>query len=187
MKRIFIAVKTEPGETLLRIHSSLRSLLASERITWTDPANIHITLAFLGETEDVLIKVVSIMLKQKCTGFGDFSFSLKGTGIFKNYRDPKVIWIGIEHSEELVKLYNEINGGLNDAGFKTEVRPFRPHITLGRIKSIKNPEAMRSALEKYKDAFIQEIQVKEVILYESILKPTGPEYRVIGKFILKQT
>ena len=95
MKRIFIAVKTEPGETLLRIHSSLKSVLGAERITWTDPANIHLTLAFLGETEDELIRAVSIMLKQKCTGFVDFSFSLKGTGIFKTYQDPRVIWIGI--------------------------------------------------------------------------------------------
>jgi len=184
MKRIFIAVKTEPEETLLRIHSSLRSVLGAERITWTDPANIHLTLAFLGETEDVMIKVVSIMLKQKCTGFGDFSFSLKGTGIFKNYLDPRVIWIGIGQSEKLVELNNEINIGLKDAGFKLEVRPFKPHITLGRIKSVKNPEALRSALEKYKDTFIQEIQVKEVILYESILKPTGPVYKPEGKFSL---
>lgn len=185
MKRIFIAIKTEPGETLLRIHSSLKSVLGAERITWTDPANIHLTLAFLGETEEELIRAVSVMLKQKCTGFVDFSFSLKGTGIFKNYRDPRVIWIGIEHCEKLVKLNNEINIGLNDAGFKLEVRPFKPHITLGRIKSIKNPAALRSALEKYQDTFIQEVPVTEVILFESILKPSGPEYRPEGKFSLK--
>jgi RNA 2',3'-cyclic 3'-phosphodiesterase len=184
MKRIFIAIKTEPDETFLRIHSSLKSVLGAERITWTDQRNIHLTLAFLGETENELIKVVSDMLKQKCTGFGDFSFSLIGTGIFKNYHDPRVIWIGIEHCEKLVNLNNEINIGLKDAGFMLEVRPFRPHITLGRIKSIKDPEVLRSALEKYKDAFIQEIQVKEVILYESILKPTGPVYKPEGKFSL---
>jgi len=184
MKRIFVAVKTDPGETFLRIHSSLRSVLGAERINWTDPANIHLTMAFLGDTEDELIIAVSKMLKQKCSGFGDFSFILKGTGVFRNYREPKVIWIGIGHNEKLVKLNSEIKAGLKDAGFILEDRPFKPHITLGRIKSIKDSDALRSALEKYKDTFIQEVQVKEVVLYESILKPIGPEYRPVGKFSL---
>jgi 2'-5' RNA ligase len=184
MKRIFIAVRVEPRETLIRIYSSLRSVLGAERINWTDPSNIHLTLVFLGDTEDESIEVASIMLKQKCTGFGDFSFSLKGMGVFRNYRDPRVIWIGIEDNEILVNLNGMILTGLRDAGFKTEERPFSPHITLGRIKSVRNTEALRSALEKYQDTFIQEVHVKEVILFESALKSTGPVYKPIGKFNL---
>ncbi|RQW91012.1 MAG: RNA 2',3'-cyclic phosphodiesterase [Geobacter sp.] len=184
MERIFIALKVKPGESLLRIHSSLIAVLGGERINWTYPSNIHLTLAFLGNTEDDLIKIVSIMLKQKCTGFGEFSFTLKETGVFKNYHDPRVIWIGIENNETLMKLYDEINTGLKDAGFKTENRPFRPHITLGRIKSIRNTDILRSSLEKYQNAFIQEVLVREVILFESILNTSGPEYRPEGRFIL---
>ena len=185
MKRIFIAIKIEPGQTLRRIHSTLKSVLGSERINWIDPANMHLTMAFLGDTEEELIKVVSIMLKQECTGFGNFIFKLKGAGVFKNYRDPRVIWIGIENNEKLMKLNEEINIGLKDSGFRLEDRPFNPHITLGRIKSIRNQVAFQSALEKYKDTLIQEIQVEEVILFESILKPTGPVYKITGKFSLK--
>jgi RNA 2',3'-cyclic 3'-phosphodiesterase len=185
MKRIFIALKVDPGESLRRLHASLKAVTAGERINWTDPSNIHLTLAFLGDTEDDLINVVALMLKEKCTGFGEFSFKLKGTGVFKNYRDPRVIWIGIEHNEMLMKLNDEINIGLKDAGFKTENRPFRPHITLGRIKSIRNSDILKSSLEKYQDTFIQEVPVREVILYESILKPTGPVYKITGKFSLK--
>jgi len=185
MKRIFIAMKVNPGESLLRIQSSLKAVLGGERINWTDPSNIHLTLAFLGDTEEDLIKVVSIMLKQKCTGFGEFSFILKGSGVFKNYSDPRVIWIGIENNEKLMKLNDEIKTGLKDAGFRLEDRPFRPHITLGRIKSIRNTDFLRSSLEKHEDAFIQEVPVREVILFESILKPSGPEYRPEGKFSLQ--
>ncbi len=184
MKRIFIALKVNPGETLLRIQSSLKAVLGEERINWTDPLNIHLTLSFLGDTDDDRIKTLSIMLKQKCTGFGEFSLILKGSGVFKNYRDPRVIWIGIENNEKLMNLNADINLGLKDAGFSPEDRPFRPHITLGRIKSIRNTDILRSSLEKYKDAFIQEVPVKEVILFESILKPSGPEYRPAGRFIL---
>jgi RNA 2',3'-cyclic 3'-phosphodiesterase len=184
MKRIFIAIKVDPGQSLMRIHSSLRSQLGSEKINWTDPANIHLTLAFLGDTADDLISVAGIILKQKCTGFGDFKFNLNGAGVFKNYRDPRVIWIGIDTNEKLTQLNDRILSGLKDAGFKLEDRQFRPHITLGRIKSLKNPDALRSALEEYQNSQIQEVHVKEVILYESILKPTGPVYKSIGRFSL---
>ena len=184
MKRIFIAIKIEPENNLQRIHSSLKSLLGSEKINWVDPANIHLTLAFLGDTEEDRIKVAAIMLKQKCTGFGEFDFNLSGTGVFKDYWDPRVILIGIENSEKLVKLHNEIKTGLEDTGFKTGDRPFRPHITIGRIKFLRDPGALRAAVEKYKDSEIQKVSVKEVILFESILKPTGPVYKPAGIFKL---
>lgn len=184
MKRIFIAVKVDPGQTLIRIHASLKSVLGGEKINWTDPANMHLTLSFLGDTEEELIKVVSIMLKQKCTGFGDFSFSLTGTGIFKNYLDPRVIWAGIEFNEKLSQLNEKVMTGLKDAGFSLDDRPFKPHLTLGRIKSVNHPDILKSALEKYKDVKIQEVDVKEVILFESILKPTGPVYIPLVRFKL---
>ena len=184
MQRVFIGLKVNPGDLLMRISGSLRALLGNEKITWVDPANIHLTLAFLGNTEEELIKAVSIMLKKTCTGFGDFKFNLTGTGIFRNFNDPKVIWIGIEPDEKLLHLNNLIMTVLKDAGFRLEERPFRPHLTLGRIKFIKDVNALKSALEKYYDIPIQQVHVEEVILYESILKPTGPIYKPIGIFKL---
>jgi 2'-5' RNA ligase len=74
--------------------------------------------------------------------------------------------------------------GLKDAGFKLEDRPYRPHLTLGRIKSLKDTNTLKTALEKYKDKPIQQVNVEEVILYESILKPTGPIYKPEGKYSL---
>ena len=184
MKRIFIAIKIDPGETLLRIHYSLRSLLGGERIKWVDTTNIHLTLAFLGDTEEDRITVASILLKQECSGFGEFRFNLSGTGVFRNFSDPKILWIGINESEKLIRLNDEIKRGLDDTGFKTEDRAFSPHITIGRIKFIKDPGALREALEPYKNTFIQEVVAAEVILFESILKPSGPEYRAVGRFRL---
>ncbi len=182
MKRIFIAIKIEPENTFLRIYSSLKAVLGNEKINWVDPSNIHLTLAFLGDTEEDRIKVAAIMLKQQCNGFGEFDFNLSGAGVFKDFRDPRVIWIGIGNSEKLVELHEVIKTGLDDTGFKTEDRPFRPHITIGRIKSLRDPGALRSAVEKYKDSGIQKVNVQEVILYESILKPAGPVYKPIGIF-----
>jgi RNA 2',3'-cyclic 3'-phosphodiesterase len=184
VKRVFIAIKIEPEQTLLRIQASLKSALGGERINWTDTTNIHITIAFLGDTEEEMLKLLSIMVSQKCSEFGKFRLRLKGTGVFKNLRDPRVIWAGIESNERLVKLFEIISTGLKETGFKIEDRSFKPHITLGRIKSLSNPDNLVSAIEKYKEVVIQEVPVNEVIIYESILKPTGPVYKVIGRFSL---
>jgi 2'-5' RNA ligase len=184
MKRIFFALEIEPGSTLVRMIESLRSVLGNEKIKWVDTANIHLTMAFLGETEDERIKIADIAVRQKCRDFGQFSFELAGTGVFKNFRDPRVIWAGIKECEELVKLNDLIMTGLKEAGFKLEERPFKPHITIGRIKFINNPRILESALEKYRDTDFQKVNISEVILFESILKPAGPVYKSLGRIRL---
>jgi 2'-5' RNA ligase len=184
MKRVFIAVKVHAEGDLLRMISSLKASLGTENIKWVDTSNIHLTLAFLGDTEEKRIKILSGMLNEKCTGFNDFEFLLAGTGVFKNYRDPRIIWIGIESAERLLALNTVIAEGLKFAGFKTEEREFKPHLTIGRIKTIKDAENLKTVLERYKDRQIQTVNVGEVILYESILMQTGPLYKPLGKYPL---
>jgi 2'-5' RNA ligase len=184
MKRIFIAVKVDPGGELLRIISSLKALLAAENIKWVDPANIHITLAFLGDTEEKRIKTIAQMLEGECARFHEFEFLLAGTGVFKNYWDPRILWAGIQSAERLIQLNNIIAEGLKLNGFEIEDRQFRPHLTLGRIKSLKGTENLKTVLERYRDNQFQIVHVNEVILFESILKQTGPIYKSLGNFRL---
>jgi 2'-5' RNA ligase len=184
MKRIFIAIKVNPESELLRMYSSLKAALGAENIKWVDPANIHLTLAFLGDTEEKRVRVLSSMLKERCAGFGEFDFNLTGTGVFKNLRDPRVLWAGIQSAERLIQLNNIIAEGLKLDGFKIEERQFKPHLTLGRIKSVKNIENLKTMLERYKDNQFQVVHVNEVILFESILVQTGPIYKSLGKHLL---
>jgi 2'-5' RNA ligase len=184
MKRIFIAVKTDAGADLLKMIASLKDLLGKESIKWVDPANIHLTLAFLGDTEEKRIRILSSLLKDKCSGFGEFDFTLAGTGVFKNFRDPRVIWAGIRSSERLSDLNSEISAGLKETGFNIEERSFKPHLTLGRIRSLKDPDNLKSTLERYRETEFQTIQVREVFLFESILMQKGPTYIQLGRFVL---
>lgn len=183
MKRTFIAIKTEPESGLLEMISSIKVLLGKENIKWVDPANLHLTLSFLGDTEEKRIKLLSEMLTEKCTGFGEFEFVLTGTGVFKSFSDPRVIWTGIKATEKLALLNNSIIAGLKESGFPVEERPFKPHLTVGRIRSVRDAGYLRNVLEKYKEEF-QKVQVSEVILFESILQQTGPIYKPLGKFSL---
>ncbi|MFZ2338689.1 MAG: RNA 2',3'-cyclic phosphodiesterase [Bacteroidales bacterium] len=184
MKRIFIAVKTEPGGDLIRMITSVRAMLGTENIKWVDLSGIHITLAFLGDTAEERIKVLDRMLRERCGGFGEFDFILSGAGVFKSFTDPRALWVGIAQTERLSSLYEIIAEGMGGAGFEIEDRKFRPHLTIGRVKSVSNPARLRSAIEKYKGVEFQTVKVKEIILYESILKKTGPLYIPLGKYPL---
>jgi RNA 2',3'-cyclic 3'-phosphodiesterase len=176
MKRIFIAIKVVVGKTLFKTVSSLKSTLINEGIRWTSLDNIHITLAFIGETEENTIEMISSTLKESCEGTGKFELTMKGIGVFKNLSDPRVIWTGIEPSENLAQLNNTIINVLNTAGIEIEQRNFKPHLTLGRIKYVTDKPALKYLIDKYQNVEIQKVPVNEVIIYESILKPTGSLY-----------
>jgi 2'-5' RNA ligase len=185
MKRIFIALKVEAGENLLMMISSLKSGLSKELIKWTNPDNIHITIAFLGDTEEEMIKSVSSMLNEKCKGSGKFELIIKGAGVFRSINDPRIIWTGIEPSAGLMHLNVIIMNGLKELNIRMERRTFNPHLTIGRIKHLNDKEALKSLTEQFQNSEMQIIPVNEVILYESILLQSGPIYKPIAKFNLE--
>jgi 2'-5' RNA ligase len=184
MKRIFIALKVEAGKTLKTMISSLKSGLVNEGIRWTDQDNIHVTLVFLGDTDEMMITVISSMLKDKSEGSGNFELILRGAGVFKNINDPHVLWTGIDPSEKLTQLHSIIINGLRDTGTKIEERIFKPHLTLGRIKHLNDKTVLKPLLDKFQNIEIQKVPVNEVILYESRLLQSGPVYMPIDKFKL---
>jgi len=184
MRRIFIALKVEPSDKLLSIISSLKKELRKDSIKWTNPANIHVTLAFLGDTEENMINNVKLMLKEKCEGTGKFELVLKGAGLFRNLSDPRIIWTGLVPSEKLLKLNEVVMNGLKGVNIKMEERPYNPHLTLGRIKHVNNKEVLKSLIEQFQNSEIQIVPVAEIVLYESILLQTGPVYKPIASFNL---
>jgi 2'-5' RNA ligase len=186
MKRIFIGVEVVPGKEFTRILSLLRKICGNDRVKWVEQSNIHITLAFLGDTEADRIGDINAMLDIRCGGSGSFDLVLKGLGVFKNLNDPRIIWAGIESPEKLTLLHGAIKSGLNDCGIKIEERSFKPHLTLGRIKELKNTDLIKKFIEDFRENVIQKVTVNEVIIYESILLPSGPVYKHIGKVSLQQ-
>lgn len=184
MKRIFIAIKVDAGETLQKIISSLQTELCNETIKWVSRDNIHITLAFLGDTDEERVKLIGIMLREKCEGYGRFDLIIRGTGLFKNMNDPRIIWAGIEPSGKLLQLNALIINGLKNAGVLYEEHPFNPHLTLGRIKHLKDKSMLKKIIDMYQNTQIERVPVHEIILYESILLQSGPVYKPLSKFCL---
>jgi 2'-5' RNA ligase len=179
MKRTFVAIKIHPGEKMVEILDYFKHILSKEKIKWVDPQVMHITIAFLGDTDERIIPSVSDIIKQTALNHPSFELFFRSVGIFRNLHDPRVIWIGTETNQVLQGIKTELDNELSKFGFEKETREFRPHLTLGRIKYLKNRSALDDAIQLYKDQDVQKEQISELIYYESILKPEGPEYHSI--------
>jgi 2'-5' RNA ligase len=180
MKRTFIAVKIEPEEDFRDAITFIRSELRFEIIRWVDINNLHITLAFIGDTEDNVINKVVSMLKNELSGFGELVFTLSGIGLFRSINDPRIIRTGIENGGRLADVREIIKNGLGLLDIKLEERKFKPHVTLGRIKDIRDINNLQRLVQKYSGVVLQTVKVSEIIFYESVLLPTGPLYKPIA-------
>jgi len=176
MKRTFIAVKIIPEDNMLSILKYLQESLSGGKIKWIEPDILHITLFFLGDTDEELIPVIAERLQQLSHDFSPFDLEFREVGLFRNIRDPRVIWIGTKENQTIMMLKSGIDNELSKLGFKTEKREFRPHLTVGRIKWIRNISALEEVVKSYKNHEVQRSRINSVIFYESILKPAGPEY-----------
>jgi len=184
MKRTFIGVKIEIDENFKEAIYSLRANLEDENIRWIEYDNLHITLAFIGDTEETSIINVMTMLQSKPSGFGKIGFALNGFGVFRNLKDPRIIFADIENPERLLEVFNIIKAGLEDLEIKIEERDFKPHLTIGRIKHLKDRINLQETLQQFINRRFQDVTVSEIVYYESILLASGPLYRPISKVML---
>ncbi len=177
MIRSFLAIElpatiqTKIGE----IERELESISADVR--WVRPEKIHLTLKFFGNIEESKIDSIVAAIKGPMGTAQPFQLSVRGTGTFPNLKKPRVIWIGlVEGNGVLIPLQKEMDASLEKIGFQPEGRPFRPHLTLGRVKSNRGKEELMRRVEKYREEEIGNFQVEKVILFKSDLTPAGPIY-----------
>lgn len=182
MKRLFAALKIHPDKSFLDSFSNLRSSLQHEQIKWVEEENIHITLKFFGETDEREIPRIGSVLTSRAANTNSFGISLQTLGIFGSSYAPRVIWTGIEPNAELTLLMRALHGDLVAAGFVSDRQNLIPHLTLGRIKFLKDKILFQRVIEKFKRMYSKPETIEEIILFESILRREGPEYNAVGRF-----
>lgn len=184
MKRTFIAVDIPFNQKMTRCSDDLIQTLSSDKINWVLEKRLHLTLKFLGDTDEKLIPGIMEMITSLCRDLSPFSVSIKDIGVFKNLHNPRIIWFGIEKNNSLQMLHSEIDRKLEKFGFEKEHKSFSPHLTVGRIKELKNKQALKEKIEFYKGELFHSVNMDEVIFYESILRKEGSEYIVIEKAVI---
>ena len=184
MRRTLIAIKIEPGNRLLQAYTKLQNELKNEKIKWVDRDNFHVTLFFLGDTDEEKISQVRLSLAGLAPAFEAFDINLYGMGVFKNMQKPRVLWAGIQDFEPLQRIKQSVDQKMSQLGYTPDKREFRPHLTLARIKWIEDKNKLEHLLLEYEQQQWQKTRISELIYYESTLKQSGPVYTPIEKFSL---
>ncbi|HEY45307.1 MAG: hypothetical protein AMJ88_04625 [Anaerolineae bacterium SM23_ 63] len=165
---------------LLEYIAYLKQEVPTGTVRWVRPDGIHLTLKFLGDVPIDTIDQISATLKRICIEHEPFKAMVSEFGCFPNFRRPRVLWIGVQDlSARLSNLYGEIEDGLSKLGFEREARRFHPHLTIGRVKRIRDhveSQRLTTALEDVKIGDIGQLDVNDVSLMKSDLKPTGAVY-----------
>jgi 2'-5' RNA ligase len=180
MKRLFIAVEFVPDNNFFDVYSKVSAISTKlDRINWVKPDLIHLTLKFLGETPEEKIPFIAEKMKSAVLGITPFELKIGEIGAFGSRYQPKVLWFGVQKNETIEQLHAQLQKEMRKLGFKPDFGNFVPHITIARINKIDNKQKFWKSIESLQIPFIQEVKVKKIILYESILKTYIPVYEKI--------
>jgi RNA 2',3'-cyclic 3'-phosphodiesterase len=141
----------------------------------------HITLHFFEELPVERIPAVVEAISEATGASGPFELEVRGVGAFPTTRRPRVVWAGVGvGTAELRSLVDRLRTALSARGFRTETRPFVPHLTLARIRSRQGAAwAQRFLTEPEHGTRVwARGTVSEVVLKESELLPTGARHTV---------
>jgi RNA 2',3'-cyclic 3'-phosphodiesterase len=184
MKRLFFAIPVIAGQELLTIIDYLQFELRSEQINWVTKENLHFTLQFLGDTDENRIPGIIESVKEITGGFSKISGKLKGIGYFSQNGSPRVLFSHIEDLPAMADMAQKIHAAIEIHGFLPDNREFRPHLTLARIKSLRNRPHFYRVTESLRKKSIQSFTAEEIVLFESVLRPGGPVYNPFERFKL---
>ena len=184
--RTFLAIEI-PGEILdqfERIQYRLGRSMTGV-IRWAKPESIHLTLKFFGNITERDIRSIRDALEPRARALGPVDLSIGTLGVFPNLNRPRVLWVGVTKGmQELAALQAQVETALEAAGFAREERPFRPHLTIGRMKGERRIDGLDKAVEEHRDFAAGSFTAKEMVLFRSDLKPAGPVYTPLATFNL---
>jgi RNA 2',3'-cyclic 3'-phosphodiesterase len=185
MKRTFIAIPVPPADDrLLSLLHNARKTFLTSKVSWTDLSMMHLTLSFLGDTDEGHIPSICETLRASARDCPPFVFGIAGAGFFGSKISPRVLWAGISAPDCLFRLQVRIVKGLSEMGISTDEKKYSPHLTIGRIRTIDPACDVDGFLQSFDRMELQETEVREFLFLESILLPAGPLYKVIERFPL---
>jgi len=192
MIRAFLAVELRDDlrARLAQVQHDLTQRLSRElskdiRISWVQPASIHLTIKFLGDTDEQLVEPMRAAIEQVIRDHRAIHVPLERLGVFPRPQQPRVLWVGAleqwEHGEDATRLaawHRAVEDCCGSLGFAPEGRPLSPHLTLARIKEGERQFGQVLARSGVMDRPISvgSLAVDSIVLMKSELRPTGPVY-----------
>lgn len=183
--RAFVAVEISEA-----IRSALAELITGLRrhkspVKWVEPGNVHLTLKFLGSVPDETVPAVVEILQQCVHDVAPFRLEVRGVGGFPNLRRPRVLFLGASDDAGdgagAREIARRLNREMTRADVPREDRPFRYHITVGRVRRPGPLGAVVGKLEELGEWRFGSMRVDRIVLVQSRLTPEGPIYTPVER------
>lgn len=164
---------------------------AGWKVAWVQPTQFHLTLKFLGNVRAQMTGLIADRLATLAVDRRAFDVEAVGAGAFPDAIGPRVLWIGIREGSAssdsggpIARLTADIEQSMEDLGFAREKRAFHAHVTVGRVKE-STPNA--GVLEPFANLSFGTCRVRDLVLYQSVLRSGGSEYRPLARIPFAQS
>ena len=177
--RSFVAFDIEEAAVISNLSKVQDTLLGTGAdLKLVKPENIHITLRFLGDiAADMVDKIHGEMERVQ---FSPFDVDIKGVGVFPNPRHISVVWAGIHQgADELRAVFDQLEPRLRTLGFSPDYKGFSPHLTIARVRTGRNRDALAEQLKILEGFEFGSVRAECLRLKKSVLTPQGPIYSVL--------
>ena len=183
--RSFFAIGVDEAArraAVLRIRA-LGECPGGDAVRWVAPENLHVTLRFMGDVERSALPELAEAVRRATASVPGFTLRLGGVRIFPSRRRPVAVTLDLEPEAPLRDLAGAIERGVRAAGFAAEKRPFRSHLTLGRVRRGKR-SAFPEPSEEFEAPLDVACEIERAGLFRSEFSPEGARYTVLEEFSL---
>ncbi len=178
--RAFLALVLPP-DVQRELEAAIEPLVTPlPNLAWVGAGKHHLTLKFLGDLADARVPELAHALDKVAVRHRPFAMELGGIGAFPTLRRARVLWLGVEQEARLELLHHDVELACEGAGIEIEGRPFRPHLTLARIRAPLDMEQARHLARAAQQVdFSATVPVDGITLFESTLARGGSTYRTV--------
>lgn len=175
--RLFFAIELHEALRTALDHAIAPLRAAEPSLAWVPRDRLHLTMKFMGEVDDAGAARLAAAASVVAAAHGPFEMILGGVGAFPNFRRARVVWLGVEADPRLELLHHDLELACGAAGFEVEGRPFRPHITLARVRTPLGLDRARPfARVARRVAYAASQEVRALGLIERTIGPGGSRY-----------
>lgn len=165
-----------PPELAAAAFDAIPDLPALRRVR---PELMHVTLAFLGPTDEARLEDAAAAVGVAASAAAPFDASLDTLGRFPAGGVPRIVWLGTGiGAAEMQRLAAAVRRELAARGLQYDGKPFRPHVTLARVREGVDRDTARAVAAVVERSRPPELRFRatEIVLFESVLSPKGPRY-----------
>ncbi|GAB4190165.1 MAG: RNA 2',3'-cyclic phosphodiesterase [Roseiflexaceae bacterium] len=178
--RLFTAIELSEAVKAALVAAQEPLRRGNPPVKWVGPPEMHLTLQFLGETDPAQLPAITTAMRAALAGAGPFRLQLGALGAFPNTRRPGVLWVGVGGDlAALERTQAAVVNALEPLGFPREQRPFRAHLTLGRVRRDAPPAdqaRLGAVLATLPAPPPLSWEADQVVLFQSELLREGPRY-----------